>query len=156
MEKEEAATALHWEEVDGNCSATAETEASASSAQQSPLSSSNTDTLDLTVALIPDDLRAGQLGTPTFRNITVSEHLSPRELITAKELRHFYFHARFQSARYGSYAGKPACLIVLDFSFQKPGSTMSRFRHAEIDVEFEDEVTAASNPHNDDDEDDGD
>lgn len=129
------------------------TEASSSNAQQSILSSNDTESLDLDVALIPDDLRAGQLGTAIFRNMTVAEQSSPRELVTAKELRHFYFHVRFQSARYGTFARKPACLIVLDFSFQKSGSTMSRFQHAEIDVEFEDGVTVTSNPHGDDIED---
>lgn len=104
--------------------------------------------LDITVPIIEDDLRAGQLGTQIYRSL--AEHqATPRSLITAASKKDaYYFQVRFHYAQYGTYQGKDACLIVLRLSFQQHGS--SRYKSAELEVEFEDAVNVGINPFDND------
>ena len=96
-------------------------------------------TVDLDIPLEYDEDTASQLGGTIFKNKTEANLSSPRNIITEKEIRNFRFQARYHApARFGTYNSQPACLIVVDFAFQKFGSTVSRYTHAEIDVAFED------------------
>ncbi|KAJ9640190.1 hypothetical protein H2204_003415 [Knufia peltigerae] len=95
------------------------------------------------IPLEDDDLRAGQLGTRIYRNLNETE---PRDLITAKESKNqYHFQARFAFAKYGTYHGADACLVVVRVSFQQRSS--HRFKSAEIEMNFEDAANVDLNPH---------
>lgn len=95
--------------------------------------------VEIEIPFIYDESATSQLGGKSYVNETEAQLFSPRSTITARELRHFRFQARYRGgARFGTFDQKPACLIILDFSFQKFGSTPCRYKHAEIDVAFED------------------
>ena len=109
-----------------------------------------------------DDLRSGQLGHHAYKNFNES---NPRGLVTARREAGYYFHARCRRPIYGLYNDEsqdqlcssvsaldapkhaPAALIVLDFSFQQRASSGSRFKMAEIELEFYDAATVLLNPH---------
>lgn len=106
--------------------------------QQTPQDDDAETGLDLEVPLVLDKLKEQQLGSSEYRN-TAKRHLhEPRSLVAAYDSRHFYFHVHFSHATYGLYRSKPACLVVLDLSFQKRGKSFSRFQAAEVDIEFRD------------------
>ena len=93
----------------------------------------------LDIPLEFDENAASQLGSTTYKNKTEANLTSPRAIITEKEIRNFRFQARYRGpTRFGTYEGQPACLIIVDFAFQKFGSTISRLTHAEVNVTFED------------------
>lgn len=101
--------------------------------------------LEITIPLVDDDLRAGQLGTQIYRNPAENQN-SPRSLVTASSKKgSYYFQVRFHHAQYGTYKGQDACLIVLKLSFQQYSS--SRFKSAELEVELEDAANLGLNPH---------
>ena len=107
------------------------------------------DALEVTVPLQDDDLRAGQLGTQIYRNLAEAQLSEPRDLVTAQtRKRVFYFQARYRYARYGTYQGRDACLIVLAMSFQQYSD--ARFKAAEIEIDFEDAQNVGLNPYEDD------
>jgi hypothetical protein len=111
-------------------------------------------------SLEDDDLRSEQLGHHTYRNYNESH---PRGLVTARHEGGYYFHARCRRPIHGSYNSLDqqtssvsaidapkhvsAALIVLDFSFQQRASSRSRFKMAEIELEFYDAATVLLNPH---------
>ena len=102
--------------------------------------------LEIETALAHDDLRSGQLGTHIYRNFAEAHQAEPRDLVTAAQLKNvYYFHARYHYARYGTYTGQPACLVILDLSFQQYSNF--RFKSAEIEMEFEDADNVGLNPH---------
>lgn len=52
--------------------------------------------LEVETPLQHDNLRAGQLGTHVYRNFSENHEHEPRDLITAKELKHiYYFNVRY-------------------------------------------------------------
>lgn len=102
--------------------------------------------LESSIPIEDDEERAGQLGTQIYRNFTEAHASESRDLITAKELKRVYhFQARYHYARYGTFDGHPACLIVIDVSFQEYSSF--RFQSAEIEIELEDAANIDLNPH---------
>jgi hypothetical protein len=94
--------------------------------------------LDVEVPLVIDELKEQQLGSSEYRNRVKSHLHEPRPLVAAYDSRYFYFHVHFSSATYGLYRSEPACLVVLNLSFQKKRKSPSRFRGAEVDIEFRD------------------
>lgn len=111
-----------------------------------------------------DDLRSGQLGSHAYRNFNESHKSSPRELITGKKTSAYYFHAKcryqygmfknsskepFQGAvtDLNSKNSTPAALIMLDCSFQERAPAGSRFKMAEVELEFYDATSVLLNPH---------
>jgi hypothetical protein len=118
-------------------------------ASLSHLEADSTKGIELDTALEYDEGIASQLGSSIHKN-RPEDLLSPRVIITEYELRNFHFQARYHApARFGIYKGQPACLVVIDFSFKKSGSTVSRYTHADISVSFEDGSTALlKNPGN--------
>ena len=99
--------------------------------------------VEIEIPFIYDEGATSQLGGNRYVNETEAQLSSPRSTITARELHHFRFQARYRGgARFGTFDQKPACLIILDFSFQKFGSTPCRYKHARIDVAFEDAKVA--------------
>ena len=95
----------------------------------------------ITIPLEDDDLQAGLL--KSYKNEGEEEKDMPRAIITAKDLPNLcYFHVHFSTGECGNFRTqpkeplKPACRVVLDFSFQQLSSW--RFEKAEIEVEFED------------------
>lgn len=108
--------------------------------------------LDISVAAQDDDLRAGQLGTQVYKNLAETDQFEPRLEVTAKEVNGLgrklgYFQAQFCSARYGTFRGVDACRIVLVISFQQLKG--SRFKNAEIEIDFEDAANVGLNPFED-------
>ena len=116
--------------------------------------------LTLELPLIYDELKGQQLGSTEYRNTTKQEH-EPRESISAYESRRFFFQIQYAQARYGTYKSHPACLIVLNLSFQKKVALgfATRFQMAEVDIQFRDAPvpsTLETADPNDSDEDEGD
>ena len=91
-----------------------------------------------------------QLGNQTYHNTTEAERTGPRELVTAKETtrKHFYLHVRCQQPKFGTYDGQPACLLVFDHAF-RTSLTKSRFKHARIEILFEDAAMTSLDPDDD-------
>ncbi|KAF4332401.1 hypothetical protein FBEOM_13798 [Fusarium beomiforme] len=60
-----------------------------------------------------------------------------RSLATQEHIGKTSYNAYVQHVQYGTYQGKPACLIAIDFAFRFPPLEGSRFSSAEIEVTFE-------------------
>jgi hypothetical protein len=60
-----------------------------------------------------------------------------RALATQEHIGRTSYSAYLQHVQYGTYQGKPACLLGIDFSFRFPPKASSRFTYAEVEVTFE-------------------
>jgi len=60
-----------------------------------------------------------------------------RALATQEHIGRTSYSAYVQHVQYGTYQGKPACLLAIDFSFRFPPKASSRFTYAEVEVTFE-------------------
>lgn len=60
-----------------------------------------------------------------------------RALATQEHIGRTSYSAYLRHVQYGTYQGKPACLLGVDFSFRFPTKAHSRFTSAEIEVTFE-------------------
>ena len=60
-----------------------------------------------------------------------------RALATQEHIGRTSYSAYLRHVQYGTYQGKPACLLGVDFSFRFPTKGNSRFTYAEIEVTFE-------------------
>ncbi|KAI5807523.1 hypothetical protein DFH27DRAFT_546526 [Peziza echinospora] len=117
-------------------------------------------------AIFPPRIRAKTTqGSPrpstTIQNEPHELH-SPRELLTATEIKDSYFEARLNRVEFAAWSQEddeptgtadskniPACLIVVEINFQPKNSTKShRFSQATIEMEFTDApiVEYASHP----------
>ncbi|ETS85178.1 hypothetical protein PFICI_03203 [Pestalotiopsis fici W106-1] len=70
-----------------------------------------------------------------------------RQLATHETLGRTGYSAYVRHVQYGSYQEKPACLVVVDFSFRFPTRSNNRFTSAYIEVRFEKAPQGASEPH---------
>jgi len=119
------------------------------------LTESSGGNLVFTIPLKYDELEADQLGFSPFapqrtQNTHDSHQSTPRPLATERKVEgKFYFHVKCQPPRYGIYTNengrKLAALVVMDLEFQSRGG--SRFKKADLSIEFEDAATITLNPH---------
>jgi len=61
---------------------------------------------------------------------------STRELITEAEIKDTYCSAKFDTVQYGTYNGRPACLIIMTYIFHASNPSVHRFRRATIEIKF--------------------
>jgi hypothetical protein len=59
-----------------------------------------------------------------------------REIITEQELRKTYYKLAFKQVQYGTYRGKPACVLVVEVDLRAPERGRHRFKGVSIEVEF--------------------
>ncbi|KAK6339845.1 hypothetical protein TWF718_009235 [Orbilia javanica] len=59
-----------------------------------------------------------------------------RDTITELEISKTYLSARVAQVSYGTYTGRPAALIVLDFVFHSSDHRRQRFKDATIEIDF--------------------
>ena len=111
---------------------------------------SDTEEVEFSILLEDDDLRSRQLGGSQIGRNKEQHMDAPRGDVTAIQTGSFNVGVRCQRPRYGLAKNNdgedvPAALIRLDLSFQQLSS--SRFRRAQVEIEFEDASTLELNAH---------
>ena len=106
--------------------------------------------VEFEIELEEHTLLSNQLGSQIYYNSEAEKTGLPRELVTRRETsgKHFLFHVRCQRPKFGTYDGQPACLIVFDHAF-RTSLTKSRFKHARIEILFEDAAMTSLDPDDD-------
>src|ERR1700744_2799797 len=59
-----------------------------------------------------------------------------RHLITQEKIGSTSFSATTQRVQYGTFIGKPACLVLIDFTFRFKPKAAARYSYASITVRF--------------------
>lgn len=85
-------------------------------------------------ALLELDRHSGELGPQ--RNSTPDE-VNRKNALHRVLNQHTYITADLGQVIFGSFNGKPACLIVFDFKFRFEADSRLRFKRAEIAIRFE-------------------
>lgn len=86
--------------------------------------------LGIEIDLIFSDDSDTQLGIKNDERVN-------RALATQEHIGRTSYSAYIQHVQYGTYHGKSACLLGIDFSFRFPPKAGSRFTYAEVEVTFE-------------------
>jgi hypothetical protein len=106
---------------------------------------------DFEIPLEYDDLHSRQLGSRIYTN-TAAYQDEPRKDVTGAESSSLRLAIRRQKVRYGltcldpddSDKRMPAAFLIFDISFVRGLTASSRFKMAEIELEFEDAATVGS------------
>jgi hypothetical protein len=89
-----------------------------------PLSSSFTTEFDIATKSDPQQLKVH------------NKEVVNRDLITRDSIRDNSFSAVLHRVHYGTYSGRPACLVSIDFSFSFRPKVAARYSHATITATF--------------------